>query len=67
MVFTKESIRRAARTFLQAFFGYIVMSAESIDFSAPRETLYTVFVGMGVSALAAGLAAVMNMEGFDHD
>ena len=67
MVFTKESIRRADRTFLQAFFGYIVMSAESIDFSAPRETLYTVFVGMGVSALAAGLAAVMNMEGLNHD
>ena len=67
MVFTKESIRRAGRTFLQAFFGYIVMSAESIDFSAPRKTLYTVLVGMGISALAAGLAAVMNMGGLDHD
>ena len=67
MVFTKESIRRAGRTFLQAFFGYIVMSAESIDFSAPRETLYTVLVGMGVSAFAAGLAAVMYMEGAYHD
>ena len=62
MRFTKESLRRALRTFLQAFFGYFVMSAEHIDFSTPKETLYTMLVGIGVSGLAAGLSAVMNME-----
>lgn len=59
----KETIKRALRTFVQAAVGYIatnfVMYAGS-DFS-DMSVVKTVLVGLGVSAIAAGLAAVMNL------
>ena len=59
----KETLKRAARTFMQAAAGYIatnfVMYAGS-DFSDVN-VLKTVLTGLGVSAVAAGLAAVMNL------
>ncbi|MFR5876784.1 MAG: hypothetical protein ACLUFN_09875 [Eubacterium sp.] len=62
MKFTKESVKRAFRTFLQAVIAYICVHVVLIDFSDQSESLRTVLIGLGVSALAAGLSAVMNLE-----
>lgn len=59
----KETIFRAGRTFIQAAVGYfaanfaLYVGQDFTDFSV----LKTVLLGVGVSAIAAGLAAVMNL------
>jgi len=58
----KETFIRTGRTFLQAFIGYlaahlVIMTAGLSDTDALR----TALTGLAVSALAAGLAAVMNL------
>lgn len=59
----KETLRRAARTFLQAAVGYLatnfvyVISSETADIDYFKQAL----LGVCVSAVAAGLAAVMNL------
>ena len=62
MKFTKETLRRAGRTFLQAAIGYIVANVTFIDFTATDEVLYSALIGLAVSAIAAGVAAIMNVE-----
>lgn len=63
----KEWARRALRTFFQAAVGYLVVAAPAIDYSADRAVLKSALVGIGVSAVAAGLAAVMNIERGDKE
>jgi hypothetical protein len=58
----KDTIKRAGRTFFQAFAGYvaanIVTATTGItDFGV----LKTALIGIAMSAIAAGLAAVMNL------
>lgn len=62
MKFTKETWRRALRTFLQAAVSYIAVNLCIVDFSAGSDVLTSALVGLGASALAAGIAAVMNLE-----
>lgn len=62
MVFTKETWRRAWRTFLQAAASYIAVNLCVIDFYAGADVLKSALIGLGASALAAGIAAVMNLE-----
>lgn len=62
MKFTKETWRRALRTFLQAAVSYIAVNLCIVDFNASSEVLTSALVGLGASALAAGIAAVMNLE-----
>ena len=62
MKFTKESFRRAARTFLQAALSYIVVNIAIIDFTSNKEIIKSAVIGLIISALSAGFAAVMNME-----
>lgn len=62
MKITKETIKRAVRTFAQAFIAYITVHIALIDFSAGKEVVKSALIGLGVSALAAGLAGVMNLE-----
>lgn len=57
----KEWLRRAIRTFVQAAVGYIVVVIPNIDFS-DTSALKTALVGAGVSAVAAGISAVMNAD-----
>jgi len=55
----KNWVKRALRTFLQAAVGYAVVALPAInwqDTGALRGTL----IGLGVSALAAGISAAMN-------
>ena len=62
MKFTKETWRRALRTLLQVAVSYIAANLCIVDFTAEGEVLTSALVGLLVSALAAGLAAVMNLE-----
>lgn len=62
MKFTKETWRRALRTFIQAAVAYLAANLFVVDFTAEGEVLTSALVGLVVSALAAGLAAVMNLE-----
>lgn len=62
MKFTKETWRRALRTLVQTAVAYIAANLCVVDFSAEGEVLTSALVGLGVSALAAGIAAVMNTE-----
>ena len=58
----KEMIRRSLRTFIQAAVGYIathlvfIASANTPDYDYIKNAV----IGIGVSAAAAGIAAVMN-------
>ncbi len=59
----KETMKRAARTFVQAAVGYLaanLVACAGSDFS-DWSVVKTALMGLGVSAVAAGLAAVMNL------
>lgn len=59
---TKETARRAGRTFLQAAIGYVVANITIVDFTSGDEVVKSALCGIAVSAIAAGIAAVMNKE-----
>lgn len=56
----KEWIRRALRTFFQAAVGYAAVAIPAIDFDG--DGLRAALIGLGVSAISAGLAAAMNIN-----
>ena len=55
----KNWIKRALRTFIQAAVGYAVVALPAIDWQ-DTGTLRGTLIGLGVSAIAAGISAVMN-------
>lgn len=57
----KEWAYRALRTFLQSAVGYIVIALPNVNFSEQSKAK-TALIGIGVSAVAAGLAAAMNIN-----
>lgn len=59
---TKETAKRAGRTFLQTAIGYIAVNLSIVDFSAGADVIKSALCGVAVSAIAAGIAAVMNRE-----
>jgi len=62
MKFTKETLNRSLRTFCQAALSYMLVSLAAVDFSQDNQAIKTLLLGAAVSALAAGIAAVMNLE-----
>ena len=60
--FTKETLRKAARTFLQSAIGCIVANIAFVDFAGSKEVIRSALIGLAVSAISAGVAAVMNLE-----
>lgn len=62
MKFTKETLRRALRTFIQTAAAYVGANLCVIDFSASKDVVHSALFGLLVSAAAAGLAAIMNLE-----
>ena len=60
--FTKETLRRAARTFVQAAISYVAVNLVVVNFGESKEVIKSAIVGLAVSALAAGVSAVMNLE-----
>ena len=57
---TKDTVERAVKTFLQAFLAYIVTVLAAGDY-LESEITKKALVGLLMSALAAGVSAVMNM------
>lgn len=57
----KTWIKRAIRTFIQTAVGYIAVNIAAVDFTDTSITR-TAVVGLCVSAVASGLAAVMNVR-----
>lgn len=62
MKFTKETLRRTARTFLQAFVGAIVGLLPTVDFTESKDVLKGAIITLIVSGTSAGLSAIMNLE-----
>lgn len=62
MKWTSKTWKRAGRTFLQAIVSYIAVNLFVVDFSASKDVIKSALIGLCVSALASGLAGVMNME-----
>ena len=54
---TKEPVKRGIRTFIQAAASYIAVNVVTFDFSASNAVK-----GFIISAIAAGIAAAMNIE-----
>lgn len=52
---------KAFRTFIQAFIGSIVVIAPTIDYSASSDILRGSLTTLFISAISAGIAAVMNI------
>lgn len=57
----KEWARRAIRTFVQSALGYLIVAVPAVDFAAEKAVIKSALIGIGVSAVAAGIAAVMNL------
>lgn len=57
----KNWVKRTIRTFVQSAVGYIAVAVPNIDFSSVS-AIKTAVVGLGVSAIAAGISAVMNIR-----
>ncbi len=53
----KEWLRRAVRTFIQTAAGYISVNIVTTDL-----TVKSAVLGLAVSAVSAGVAAIMNLE-----
>ncbi len=53
----KEWLRRAIRTFIQTAAGYISVNIVTTDM-----TVKSAVLGLAVSAVSAGVAAIMNLE-----
>ena len=66
MKFTKESARRALRTFIQAFLGVFAANVtylSTMDWElGTKQILITVGTQILAPAISAGMAALMNME-----
>lgn len=60
--FTKETAKRAVRTFLQAAVAYIAVNLVAVDFTGGKEAVKSALIGLGISALSAAFAAVMNLQ-----
>lgn len=58
----KNWLRRALRTALQTAVGYAAVALPNIDFTADKAILKSALIGIGVSAVSAGIAAAMNLE-----
>lgn len=63
--FTRECLKRTLRTFMQTAIGYLItnisLALTGIDF-ADGDVLKNTLIGLAVSSLSAGAAAVMNMK-----
>ena len=56
----KDWVKRALRTFGQSAIGYVVVALPTVDWTADKAILKSTLIGLGVSSVAAGLAALLN-------
>ncbi len=62
MKFTRETLKRMLRTFLQAVIGFIATTGISVLVTNDYKLTENIVYGVIGSAIAAGIAAVMNLE-----
>ena len=62
MKFTKETARRMLRTFIQAAAGFLATTGITVLATNDYNVTKSILIGLIGSALAAGIAAVMNLE-----
>ena len=60
--FTKNTLKRAGRTFIQTAISYVAVNLVAIDFTTSKEAIKSALIGLLVSAIAAGISAAMNLE-----
>jgi hypothetical protein len=62
---SKRCLKKALRTFLQTTIGYVItnitFSLSGVNF-ADGDVLKNALIGLAIAAIAAGAAAVMNLE-----
>lgn len=61
--FKKNFVKRALRTFFQTAIGYITVNITLVDFSNDKSILKSTLMGILISAISAGIAAIMNLKG----
>lgn len=61
-ILKKNYVRRAFRTFVQTAVGYIAVNIAIVDFNADGQALKAAVIGLCVSAVSAGMSAVMNLK-----
>lgn len=66
MKFTKDTLNRAFRTFIQAMFGYFSVNFVYVSFTDDSATLKNTIIGFIIAGVSAGVAAVMNLEREDN-
>lgn len=59
---TKETLYRALRTFIQTAAAYVIANITVVDFSGEENIWKNAMAGLIISAVAAGLAGVMNLQ-----
>ena len=62
IVWTKETTNRVLKTFLQAALAYLAMNVCGVDFSGDKNMLKSALIGLALSAVSAGFAAIMNLQ-----
>ncbi len=62
MKITENTVKRALRTFVQTAIGYILINIVAVDFTASKDIIKSALIGLGVSAVSAGISAVMNLD-----
>lgn len=67
MKFTKETLRRTLRTFLQAACGFLATQGMAVLATNDYNVAKNILIGLIGSAVSAGIAAVMNLEGGEAD
>ena len=55
-------LKRALRTALQSAVGYLAVAVPNVDWTAEKAVLKITLIGIGISAVSAGLSAVMNLN-----
>ena len=62
MSFTKETLRRAGRTFIQVAIPLFLANIAALDYTEGKQAVTLALVSAAVAAASAGLASVMNLE-----
>ena len=60
--FTKETLKRMIKTFVQTAAGDVIVNIAGVDFTGDRDVVKTALIGLAISASSAGLAAIMNLQ-----
>lgn len=58
----KNWVKRALRTFIETAAAYIATAIPSVDFSADGSVIKATLIGISISAISAGIAAVWNYK-----